>query len=258
MEKGYLKSPQISANASSFGFLVVVEAPDEPQTSCVSNRPPAVLEGVGAGAVDQGLLLAPKVGAVEGLGAAAERSSPPKEEVRLEVAAVEVGEVKDEKSPKVSLPAAVVVGVGVGLVANRDMMSFLPLEVVVGEVVVVVLEGEGSCQSRSKIPPPPPPAEAFLGGAAVVAGAGGCLVADAVAAGAGAGDASSSRSNAGAAFLTATLGVALAAAAPDEPLAVVAAGTSAPPSKTLGSLGGGPSFAHLLDSYLLLINDSIL
>ncbi len=34
--------------------------------------------------------------------------------------------------------------------------------------------------------------------------------------------------------------------------------TPSPPSKTLGSIGTGPSIAHRLLSYLLLMNDSIL
>lgn len=34
--------------------------------------------------------------------------------------------------------------------------------------------------------------------------------------------------------------------------------TEAAPSNTLGSAGGGPSLAHLLVSYLLLMNDSTL
>lgn len=235
---------------------------------------------------DQGLLPVPTNAALfEARVADEERSSEPNDELSpaIPVAAPAPalpidGEAKDANSPNPVLPDTRRAGAeeaAAGLAANSDMMSFLSLalELVVALVVALVaalvagVDAEGSCQSSSKIPPPPP-TEALVG--AVAAAAEGCLVVDATgatgaagAAGAGEGDGSSSRSIAGTGFLAALAELALAAdlaAANEEVLAAATAdgAASAPPSKTLGSLGGGPSLAHLLDSYLLLMNDSIL
>lgn len=234
---------------------------------------------------DQGLLPVPTNAALfEARVADEERSSEPNDELSpaIPVAAPAPalpidGEAKDANSPNPVLPDTRRAGAeeaAAGLAANSDMMSFLSLalELVVALVAALVagVDAEGSCQSSSKIPPPPP-TEALVG--AVAAAAEGCLVVDATgatgaagaagAAGAGEGDGSSSRSIAGTGFLAALAELALAAdlaAANEEVLAAATAdgAASAPPSKTLGSLGGGPSLAHLLDSYLLLMNDSIL
>lgn len=238
---------------------------------------------------DQGLLPVPTNAALfEARVADEERSSEPNDELSpaIPVAAPAPalpinGEAKDANSPNPVLPDTRRAGAeeaAAGFAANSDMMSFLSLalELVVALVVALVaalvagVDAEGSCQSSSKIPPPPP-TEALVG--AVAAAAEGCLVVDATgatgatgaagAAGAGEGDGSSSRSIAGTGFLAALAELALAAdlaAANEEVLAAATAdgAASAPPSKTLGSLGGGPSLAHLLDSYLLLMNDSIL
>lgn len=270
----HLKSPQISANASSLGLLAVdvdvvaADAPDEPHTSCVSNNPPPPPPPalVGAAPVDQGLLCPPPAANDAPLDAAGfaadvdDRSRPPNDELSPASPPAEAalppegaGVANEPKSPN---PAPLGAAAAAGLATKSDMMSFLPLAPVeVAEVGLVADdEAEGSCQSRSKIPPPAPPVD--LGGAGS-AGAGFAVAAGAVF-GAVAGEASSSRSTTGAGLLGATF-----PATPADAL-VAAAGAAAAgvagvaPSSTLGSVGGGPSLAHRLDSYLLRINDSIL
>ena len=153
-----------------------------------------------------------------------------------------------------------VAAAGLGRAEEKsDIMSFFPFAPdeaveVVGEVALVE-EGEGSCQSRSKIPPPPPPPLLVLAAGADTVGAaavGACFVADADAGGR-AELGSSRRSMAVGAFFT---GAAAGAACFVVVGAVEAELPS--PSNVLGSLGGGPSIAHLLLSYLLLIKLSIL
>lgn len=247
-----MKSPQISANASSFFVALAAcagAAPLDPHTSCVSNRPPPPpLLCVGAAGVDHGLLPAPVVvGLVE-----EPRSSPPKVELSAPIPPEGAAEENDPKSP--NAPLACAAGgweeAEGGGEEKSDMMSFFPLAppvVAVGEVVVELV-GAGSCQSRSKIPPP-----AEVGAFGAAAGAAGLASVFAAAAGAGAGEGSSRRSIA---FAAVAFGTATGAAAAALPLATAAG--AAPPSSVEGSLGSGPSLAHLLDSYLLLIKLSIL
>lgn len=160
--------------------------------------------------------------------------------------------------------------------AKRDRISFFPFVVppgdVTGEVADALADGP-SCQSKSNNPPPPP----------VLALAGAVVVEDAAALGAGAvalletGAAGEEKSSnklldalgllrpvvaaAGAGVLSfppnksnALLEGALLLAdelflAVEEPAEVASVELAAPPSKTLGSAGTGPSFAHLRNSY---------
>lgn len=247
----------MSAKASFFGGGFEADVLLDPHTSCPSNKLFPPLDAVLPDGVDHGL----DDGGTAGFAAEVEdRSRPPKDELRpdspLELFAAEVGGEaagKEPKSPKPAAEGEIGPAAAAGLAANKLMMSFLPLapDAEAAEGLVAEVDAAGSCQSRSNIPPPPPP-EALAAAGATGAALGGAF---AVGAGADCGSSSNKSNDLGGATGAgdrAVGGVAEAEAGAG------AAGAAAPPSRTAGSDGGGPSLAHRRDSYLLRMNDSIL
>jgi hypothetical protein len=245
-------SPQRSLLRAAGGAAVFVDSVELPHISCELNK------------------FAPRLalGLCCGIGAAAPHG----------LLAVAVALPPILKLPKASNPADVV-GCRGDVLEYRERISFL-LPFVDG---ADASEGDvgPECQSRSKRPPPPLPFAAFV----VVAGAAAVAFALVVAAATGAtllvegGGESSNDALRGLETLVVagpgpmsppSRSIALAAgargfdeAAEEEGGAVldeaaVAGAELLPPSRVLGSDGTGPSFAHLLVSYLLLMKLSTL